>query len=65
MTNDNFQEIKFKCPTDNKIIQGLLEIYIADPFLKETADKQIILTCTGEWKGARLVWLQNPIPVFC
>ena len=48
MTNDNFQEIKFKCPTDNEIIQGLSEIYNADPFLKETADKQIILTYTGE-----------------
>ena len=38
MGNENFQEIKFTFPTSNVTIQGLLELYITDSFLKETAD---------------------------
>ncbi len=36
--NENFQDIKFSFPTSNVTIHGLLELYITDSFLKETAD---------------------------
>ena len=38
MENKNFQEIKFTFPTSDVTIQGLLELYITDSFLKETVD---------------------------